>query len=232
MCARSRVDIVTGVLVAALALSSAEPCPAGDAVAGQLSATGEVASIAPAAGSAGGLLFSDDFSFSDAGWSLFDAEISGGALIHAPKPGAWSNAFYFGSLFEDADVRVRARIVSTSDRAETAVSLAFWHADGKNLYAFTFWPETAFLRVTRFQDGRGIAVVERKVEGFAPGPDGSFELGVATTANVAAIFIDGRELARFKGQPPEGGWKLGTFAGAPKSGAANVAFSDLRVKRP
>lgn len=217
---------LAAALLAGLAVAWPGPAAAEDAAAGQLAATGQVGA------SPADVLFSDDFSFADAGWSLYDAEIREGALLHSPKPSAWSNAFYFGSLFHDADVRVRARIVASSDKAATAASLAFWHLDGQNFYAFTFWPESAFLRVTRFQDGSSIAVVERKVEGFAPGPDGSFELGVATRAGIAAVSINGREIARFKGRAPPNGWKIGTFASAPKEGSAQVAFEDLRVLSP
>lgn len=175
------------------------------------------------------VIFEDDFTFADAGWSLYDAAIEGGSLLHRPKPDQWSNAFYYGSLLRDADVRIKARIVETPDQKSTATSLAFWHADGKNYYSFTLWHDTGFVRVTRFQDGNSIAVVEKTIEAFAVPADGWVEMRVVANKNIAALFVDGREIAKFKGRAPEQGWKIGTFASSPKSGAATVAFRDLRV---
>lgn len=158
-----------------------------------------------------------------------DAHIGDGVMTHTPKPDHWSNAFYYGALFKDADVRVKARIMESSDRSATASSLAFWHADGKNFYVLTFWHDSGFIRVTRYQDGNTIAVVERTIEKFQLAPDGWVELRVATKGSVATIFIDGAEQGKFKGQAPAQGWKIGMFASAPKAGGASVAFRGLTV---
>lgn len=184
-------------------------------------------SSAPAAGRSP--LFTEDFSFADAGWSLVDAQIANGMLIHSPKPEHWSNAFYFGSLFKDADVRVQARIMQSTDKTATASSLSFWHSDGKNYYAFTFWHDSGFMRVTRIQDGNSIAVVERTIDKFKAPPDGWVDMRVVTSGNVATIYIGGVEQGKFKGVAPQQGWKVGMFASAPKTGSAQVAFRNLVV---
>jgi len=184
---------------------------------------------APAAAPAGTPAFAEDFSFADSAWSLVDAHIGDGVMTHTPKPDHWSNAFYYGALFKDADVRVKARIMESSDRSATASSLAFWHADGKNFYVLTFWHDSGFIRVTRYQDGNTIAVVEKTIEKFQLAPDGWVELRVSTKGNVATIFIDGNEQGKFKGQAPAQGWKIGMFASAPKAGGASVAFRGLTV---
>ena len=174
-------------------------------------------------------LFSEDFSFADSAWSLVDAHIGDGMMTHTPKPEHWSNAFYYGALFKDADVRVKARIMDSSDRTSTASSLAFWHADGKNFYVLTFWHDSGFIRVTRYQDGNTIAVVEKTIENYHLSADGWAELRVVTKGNIATVYVDGVEEGKFKGQAPAQGWKIGMFASAPKTGTATVAFRDLRV---
>ncbi len=199
------------------------------ATAAVVPAPAQVAALGTAPTAAATPLFSEDFSFADAGWSLVDARISNGMLIHTPKPDHWSNAFYFGSLFKDADVRVKARIMQSSEKAATASSLSFWHSDGKNYYAFTFWHDSGFLRVTRIQDGNSIAVVEKTIEKFMLPADGWVEMRVVTNGNIAAIYLDGVAQGKFKGVAPLGGWKLGMFASAPKSGSAEVAFRNLVV---
>lgn len=189
--------------------------------------TGTTGDAAPAA--AGTPVFSEDFSFADSAWSLVDAHIGDGLMTQTPKPDHWSNAFYYGALFKDADVRVKARIMESSDRSATASSLAFWHADGKNFYVLTFWHDSGFIRVTRYQDGNTIAVVEKTIANFHLAPDGWVELRVTTRGNIATVFVDGLEQGKFKGQAPAQGWKIGMFASAPKTGSASVAFRNLTV---
>jgi len=205
----------------AAAIAAATPAAPADAKVAALAGVTPPAARQP--------LFTEDFSFVDAGWSLVDAHISNGMLIHTPKPEHWSNAFYFGSLFKDADVRVQARIMQSTEKTATASSLSFWHSDGKNYYAFTFWHDSGFMRVTRIQDGNSIAVVERTIDKFVAPADGWVEMRVVTTGNVAAIYINGAEQGKFKGVAPQQGWKVGMFASAPKSGSAEVAFRNLVV---
>ena len=174
-------------------------------------------------------IFAEDFSFADSAWSLVDARIADGMMTHTPKPEHWSNAFYYGALFKDADVRVKARIMETSERSATASSLAFWHSDSKNFYVLTFWHDSGFIRVTRYQDGNTIAVVEKTIDKFQLPADGWVEMRLVAKGNVATVYIDGTEQAKFKGFAPAQGWKIGMFASAPKTGNAAVAFRDLKV---
>ena len=53
-----------------------------------------------------------------------------------------------------------------------------------------------------------------------------------TKGNQATIYINGKEVISFSGQPPEGGSLIGFKAGSGPGAPNSVAFSNFQVVQP
>jgi hypothetical protein len=55
---------------------------------------------------------------------------------------------------------------------------------------------------------------------------------VVTKGNQATIFINGKEVVSFTGQPPQGGSLIGFIVSSGPEGSNSVAFSNFQVVQP
>ena len=58
------------------------------------------------------------------------------------------------------------------------------------------------------------------------------QVKVVTKGNQATIFINGKEVVSFPGQPPEGGSLIGFAGSSGAAGQNSVAFSNVQVVQP
>ena len=100
----------------------------------------EVRRPAPVAASASAspadpaVLFSDDFSTLDPAWGPADGQqsVAGGNLVFQPNAGNSYTSLYQGTLFRDADIRVK--ISEASGDTDEPAGIVFWATDYSNLY--------------------------------------------------------------------------------------------------
>jgi hypothetical protein len=77
-----------------------------------------------------------------------------------------------------------------------------------------------------------LPVAWRESEAIKKGEGAENLVRVVTHGKQATIFINGKEIIRVGGQPPEGGSLIGFKAASGPEGTNTVAFSNLQVSQP
>jgi hypothetical protein len=176
------------------------------------------------------VLFAEDFSTFDPAWGYADAtrSVSDKKLIENLDPEKVRTHFYMGTLFDNADIRLK--VSEVKGNTDQSGGIIFWGTDSANHYAALVQPDGSFY-VARFAAGKSLYPIGSKVrDEVNKGLGQTNELRVVTSGNVATIFVNGTQVASFKGYPPEGGGKIGVHA---ESGTdpAMWTFSELSVRK-
>jgi hypothetical protein len=199
-------------------------------------ATGAVAS-APACAD-GKVLFEDSFASHDPTWGPQDArlKISDGEAVLTPVPGTrafrWNRLF----VFDDVDACASVRLAKpTSDSTSSYAGLMFWVEDNRNYYQAVLAPN-GYFTVARVVDG---AVEDKravdwvKLDGVKTGAKEKNTLRVTAKGDQVTISVNGKQVADFKGEPPQGPSYIGMIAAsAPSKQGDAWSISDLKVAAP
>lgn len=196
-------------------------------------ATGAVP--APAGCSEAKPIFEDRFANHDQAWGPQDDRIAiaGGEASFKPDPGTgmfrWNRAF----MFSDVDVCANVRLAkNTPDPTASYAGLLFWVADNKNYYQAVIAPN-GYFTVARIVDGKVEAkrpVGWTQIDAVKKGAKEKNTMRIAAKGDQVKIFINGKEVASFKGEPPKGPSHIGMFAASgPAKPGDNWQISDLRV---
>jgi hypothetical protein len=177
------------------------------------------------------ILFSDDFSTLDPAWGNADAnmQVAGGKMVLKPQVNGSYTALYQGTTFDEVDVRVK--ITQTEGMADEPAGVVFWAVDYDNKYE-AFLQADGNFSVVRGVKGKFLNPVAWKVQdAVKKGLNQVNELRVVTKGHMATVYINDKEVASFKGFPPEGGSEVGLHA---ESGTAiyTWTFSDFVVRKP
>ena len=174
------------------------------------------------------LLFADDFSTLDPGWGTAAHNVAGNKLIESLDAEKIRNVPYQGGVFGDADIRVN--VAETKGNADQPGGIMFWGSDRANYYAAVVQPDGNFY-VARFIGNNTLYPVLMTVrDEVRKGMGETNSLRVVTSGNAATIYVNDKQLTRFKGFPPA----RGSFAGLhAESGTdpANWTFSDFSVRK-
>ena len=196
-------------------------------------ATGSVK--APSGCGAGKVLFEDAFTSHDPAWGPKDDRlaIASGEAVLSPVPGTrtlrWNRAF----VFEDVDVCATAHLTSyTSDTITSYAGLMFWVRDDRNYYQAVI-AESGHFTVARVVDGK---VAQKRPVAWtsldiakAKAKDRN-TLRVATKGDRVVISINGKQVARFTGEPPRGPSYVGVLAASsPGKTGDTWSITDFKV---
>lgn len=192
------------------------------------------------------LLFADDFSTLDPAWA--DAagllSVAGQALTISPRPNTAYNSLYSGTLFGDADIRVKVaqtggRTIVTETGGRTVrtfmpAGLIFWAADYEHFYAALLRPDGGFF-VARYEKDAKLQwkhlVPLKTWDAVQPGLGAVNEIRIVTKGNTGTAFVNNKEIGTFEGSPPEGGSKVGLRAQSGQD-PFRWEFSELVVRKP
>jgi len=175
------------------------------------------------------VLFEDDFSFADPAWGGFDGTaIENGVMtisIEATRGYTLENQAGF---YADFDMCVD--VVQRNDDPGTAwASLLFWGVDYENFYTFDV-ATNGYIKVSRLQNNRWLSPVEWTLtDGIVNAGETPNRLRVVVRGNVATAFVNGQQVAQFRGQPPADGGLIGVYGAASETAAASYDFDDLRI---
>jgi hypothetical protein len=180
-------------------------------------------------------IFEDRFTKHDQAWGPQDDRltISGGEAAFKPAPGTgmfrWNRAF----MFSDVDVCANVRLAkNTPDPTASYAGLLFWVADNKNYYQAVIAPN-GYFTVARVVDGKVEAkrpVGWTQLEAVKKGAKEKNTMRVAAKGDQVKVFINGKEVATFKGEAPKGPSYIGMFAASgPAKPGDTWEISDLRV---
>lgn len=198
--------------------------------------TGAVA--APPGCANGDVLFADSFETHDPTWGPADArlKISSGRAEIKPIPGTrtfrWNRAFVFDDVDACATVRLAKR---SADPTTSYAGLMFWIEDNRNYYQAVLAPN-GYFTVARVVDGKVTStrpVEWTKLDVAETGAKEKNTLRVAAKGDQVKVFVNGKEVADFKGEPPQGPSYIGMLAASAKSKRGDTwTISDFAVTEP
>ncbi|HUJ37509.1 MAG TPA: hypothetical protein VLW88_07505 [Hyphomicrobium sp.] len=186
----------------------------------------------------GKVLFEDAFTSHDPAWGPKDDRlaIASGEAVLSPAPGTrtlrWNRAF----AFDDVDVCATARLTSyTSDPITSYAGLIFWVKDDRNFYQAVL-AESGHFTVARVVDGkvqqrRPVAWTDLNVAKTKAKEKNT--LRVATKGERVVISVNGKQVARFNGDPPRGPSYVGVLAASsPGKTGDTWSITDFKVTAP
>ncbi len=174
-------------------------------------------------------LYADDFSFADPAWGNFEGTTieSGKLTIEVNAAGGYT-ILNQAALYNDFDACVD--VVQRNDDPDGGWgSLVFWGSDYENFYTLDV-TTSGYVKVSRVQNNRWLSPVDWTLtEGVVNSGTGVNSLRVVARGNVATVFVNGKQVAQFRGQPPEGGGLLGIYGAAPTGSPASLDFTNFVV---
>jgi hypothetical protein len=176
------------------------------------------------------VIFSDNFTDVDPGWSTDDQfAIGGGKVQIKPDAGKSYGSYYGGSIFDDADMCVDLSVSPPRDPTNLSGGLVFWLDDWENAYLFLISP-AGQAAVLRYQKGKALYPVSwRKADSVKTGANAVNTIRVTTKGSAVSTYINDKPFVALKGQPPKGGGSIGLY-GESENGAQNVwTFSNLKI---
>jgi hypothetical protein len=178
------------------------------------------------------VLFEDDFSFADPAWGNYDGTtIGNGQMTIQIEPGLGYTLLNQASLYQDFDMCIDV-VQHNTDPSTAWASLLFWGVDYQNFYALDV-AGNGYVKVSRLQNNRWLSPVDWILAEGAVNPGEEVNhLRVRAIGNVAQVFVNGQQVAQFRGQPPEGGGLIGVYGLAPAGAGASYDFTNLRITTP
>lgn len=184
----------------------------------------------------GKLILEEKFESLDPAWGFSDKDDTRkngpDGLTYTLQPG--DNIFLLNqaSLYNDYEV---CAVFTTEAPAEagTYVAVDVWGTDADNVYEVDILPISGSYSVYRFQNKKMLKPVPlRSHESIAKGASATNELSVAVKGNKGSITINGKKVADFTGQPPEGGSLFGVNFGTLKqdSGPSTVTVKSVQLR--
>lgn len=177
----------------------------------------------------GAVQYSDNFNPPNSGWGKSTAQNKKGNGLIAIKaiPGNSSYTMNGTYLFSDADICVRAKVLGIKPSDTPSGGLLFWAADVKSYYVFVIRPDGNW-SVFRYA-GRWITVDGGTSNAVKKGAGAENEVEVRTSGSSAEAFVNGKSVAKFNGQPPEGGGSIGLYGESADKYSNVWEFRDLKV---
>jgi hypothetical protein len=201
-------------------------------------ATGAIATPPESNCGTGAVLFEDKFAGHDPMWGGKTSEVTmgGGQAEFDPAPGTpalrWNRAFVFGDIDACATVQLAK---PTVDPTASYAGLLFWVQDSRNYYQAVLAPN-GYFTVARITDGKVVAkrpVAWSKQAAIKTGAKEFNTLRVTAKGPEAQVFVNGQQVARFRGEPPNGASYIGLLASSAQSKAGDTwSIKDLKITAP
>ncbi len=180
------------------------------------------------------VVFEDKFSVFDPGWGVpgDTAAVKDGVMVVSPKVNLSMILINQANFVpNDADISVTMTYLKTKD--PTYASGLIFLANGYDEYYSLIFNAEGSCSVQRLIRGRWLSPVGwRNSDAIKKGTDQPNLLRVVTKGRSATIYINGKELATFSTQPPEGGQLVGVKCSSGPNGENEAKFSDLKVTTP
>lgn len=180
------------------------------------------------------VLFQDGFDSLQPTWGEASEafKVENGQLVASPPAESDFWRANTAGVYDAVEMCATLTTVAGVAPDEAKAGLVFWFVDVNNFYVFEFAPNGK-ASVWRRQRGKWLAQVGwKEAEGANAGDGATNELRVATSDKGATLFVNDRQFAELKADPPEKGQQIGVFAASPAAGPARFAFDDLKVLRP
>ena len=180
------------------------------------------------------VLFQDSFDSLQPTWGEASPalKVEGGQLIVSPEAESDFWRANTAGVYDAIDMCTTLTTVQGGAPDEAKAGLIFWYVDVNNFYAFELAPNGK-ASVWRRQRGKWLEQAGwKEAEGANAGDGATNELRVTTSDKGATLYVNGKQFAELKADPPEKGQQIGVFAASPAAGPARFSFDDLKVFRP
>jgi len=190
--------------------------------------------LAVTAGLAATVLFADKFTSLDPSWAAPSANIDAkdGKLIITPDKNmtqTYINQANF--LPDDIEVDYTMAFVKSDDPTYGS-GLIFWASDYNSWYSILI-NNNGFFAVQRLVSGHDLLPVAwREDPSIKKGIGAENQVKLVTKGNQGTLFINGKQVISFTGQPPQGGTLVGFKVASGPQGQNSVAFSNFQVLQP
>lgn len=176
--------------------------------------------------------FQDDFETLDASWGEGKGYgVKDGKFFIELQPDTWELVLNQSNVFTEVDATIQLTITQLDNPDNGAAGLMFWAADYSNFYALQVDTGGRFF-VGRYTAGKRwmSAVPWKPHDAIKKGVGETNELRVVTKEHTATLYINGVEVASFKGQHPEGGQSVGMMAQNWSKEPSRYEFAHLKVR--
>jgi hypothetical protein len=190
--------------------------------------------LAVSASVAGKVLFEDKFSSLDPAWGapgpIMDVKDS--KLVITPSVNTTQTVLNQAQVFPN-DFEASFSMTFIKAPAPTWGSgLVFWAKDYNEYYAVLINVEGWF-GIQRNVNGRYLLPVAwRASDAIKKGEGAENQVKVVAKGKKATVFINGKEVISFSGQPPQGGTLIGFKVASGPEGSNTVGFSNLQLVQP
>ena len=175
-----------------------------------------------------------DFSTHDLAWGEEDArfQVSGGEAVLKPAPGTQTARWNRGVHLTDLDGCVTISMPeATAEASRSYAGLLFWLEDKNNFYEAVISPNGLFTvaRKIRGKLVEAAPVPWTKAGALKLAPGEKNTLRVTLEGQMVVVRINDSEVARFRGQPPDGPSRIGLVAASSPDVSNTWHLSDLKV---
>jgi len=182
---------------------------------------------------AGDVLLEDNFASLDPGWGTLDEnwKVQAGKLIITAAPNEGYQVLNNSNVFDDADITVNVMQAEGGDSSR-AGGLVFWGKDYDNYYLLAVTTDGS-AAISRCVGKRWLYPMPYKPnDAVKKGFGESNTLRVVTKGHQAFAYINDKQVAKIKGQPPDGGGQVGMFGESGEKLRNIWQFSDFKVTAP
>ena len=190
--------------------------------------------LAVTAGLAAKVLFEDKFATLDPSWAAPGANIGAkdGKLTITPDKNMTQTYLNQANILpNDMEADYTVTFVKAADPTYGS-GLIFWAKDYNDWYCLLTNPNGWFA----VQHQPAVATCcpwpGAQDDSLKKGEGAENQIKVVTKGNQATIFINGKQVLSFSGQPPEGGSEIGFRVSSGPQGQNSVAFSNFQVVQP
>ena len=186
------------------------------------------------AGLAANVLFEDKFTTLNLSWDLPSAKIhvKDGKLVITPdKNETLSYLNQAAVLPNDMEASYTITFIKAPD-PDSGSGFIFWAKDYNEYYVIETTPNGSFA-IERYMAKRWLLPVPwQQSDAIKKGVGADNQVKVVTKDNQATVTINGKEVASFSGQPPEGGSLIGFMVATGAAGSNSAGFSNFQVVQP
>jgi len=191
----------------------------------------------PAWACGGEAKISGDFQTGESGWGDPDTqfEVSGAAATFKPQAGTQAARWNAGTELTNVDACVTiAMPENVADPARGYAGLLFWVVDKDNFHQAVIAPN-GMITVARKAGGRilpAAPITWMQSDAVQLGANAKNTLQVSTEGQNVVVRINDKEVARFRGQPPEGASHVGLVASSSPADVYSWHMTDFSAGEP
>ncbi|MFZ5449204.1 MAG: hypothetical protein ACOZFS_11270 [Thermodesulfobacteriota bacterium] len=180
------------------------------------------------------VVFEDRFATLDPAWGATAAvmNVKDGKLLITPAKNTTQTIINQSAMLPNDMEAVCAMTFIQAQAPTWGSGLVFWAKDYDEYYAFLINAQGWFGVQRHVANRYLLPVTWRESDAIKAGEGVENQFKIVTKGNQATVFINGKEVVSFQGQPPQGGSLIGFKTASGTDGTNTVAFANLLISIP